>query len=112
MEICQAQLHAPRTRWTRAAAYRKKLSDHTWWVMELGKLSRCSPSTVRARDPSTGLSQPKHKSPKHDPCPRSAESCNPIWCTSPDGEGGTDCYAGGPDGEGGSEPCTCSVPLP
>ena len=62
---------------------------------------------MRARDPSTGLSQPKHK-PKTRPLPP-AESCNPIWCTSPDGEGGTDCYAGGPDGEGGSQPCTCST---
>ena len=29
--------------------------------------------------------------------------CNSGWCTSPDGQGGTDCYAGPYD-----EPCSCS----
>ena len=29
--------------------------------------------------------------------------CNSAWCTSPDGQGGTECYAG-PYGE----PCSCS----
>ena len=29
--------------------------------------------------------------------------CNSGWCTSPDGQGGTDCWAGPY-----SEPCSCS----
>ncbi len=34
---------------------------------------------------------------------RSETGCNTDWCTSPDGKGGYDCWAGSP-----KEPCTCS----
>ena len=43
-------------------------------------------------------------SPEADADAADAFGCSPKWCTSPDGAGSTDCWAGS-----GSEGCTCAL---
>ena len=71
-----------------------------------------SPSPLPSFSPSPSLSPSPSPSPAPSPAhlpspstspPSSSVECSDLWCTSPDGNGGLDCWAGSRD-----EACTCS----
>ena len=52
----------------------------------------------------TGYIERDAPAPDADADEADAFGCSPKWCTSPDGAGSTDCWAGS-----GSEGCTCAL---